>query len=151
MRAIENRSRFAHAAKTEPDPLFDRMSAGLLLLVALAHAVPALAAFDADLLPVFYGVAAVDPNLEVLLRHRAMLFGIVAGILALGAFVPAYRMLALGVGWVSVVSFLDLAMSTDGISDAVRRVVLVDLGLGGALVIATGLLAWRARKIPSRP
>jgi hypothetical protein len=119
---------------------------GLLLIVALAHAVPAAAFFDADLLQVFYGVAADDPSLSVLLRHRALLFAIVAGILALGAFRPLYRAFALTVGWLSIGSYVFLAMSINGVSSLLHRVAMADLVLGAALAIATGLAVASARK-----
>ena len=119
---------------------------GLLLIVALAHAVPAMAFFDAGLLQVFYGVAADDPSLSVLLRHRALLFAIVAGILALGAFRPLYRAFALTVGWLSIGSYVFLAMSINGVSSLLHRVAMVDLVLGAALAIATGLAVASARK-----
>jgi hypothetical protein len=123
------------------DPIFsaDRTITGLLFIVALAHAVPAAAFFDAELLQVFYGVAADDPNLAVLLRHRALLFAIVAGILALGASRPRYRPLALTVGWSSIGSYVFLVMSITGVNALVHRVAVVDLVLGAALAIATGI------------
>jgi hypothetical protein len=124
----------------------DRTISGLLLIVALAHAVPAAAFFDADLLQVLYGVAADDPGLAVLLRHRALLFAIVAGILALGAFRPLYRPLALTTGWLSIGSYVFLAMSTNGVGSLLHRVAMVDLVLGAALAVATGLAVASARK-----
>ncbi len=141
MRANKSGSGIAHAAA--------RTTAGLMLMVALAHAAPALAFFNADLLQVLYGLAAVDANLEVLLRHRALLFGIVAAVLALGAFVSAYRALALAVGWVSVVSFLYLAVFTDGINAALNRVAMIDMGLAVCLAVATALYIAGPRHEPA--
>ena len=128
----------------------DPISAGLLLLVAVAHAVPAAAFFDADLLQVFYGVAADDASLEILLRHRALLFAIVAGILALGALRPAYRGLALTTGWLSIATFIYLATATSETNALIDRVVFADVGLAVALAIATGLsVAGGGRRIPA--
>lgn len=116
-----------------------RSIAVLLLLVALAHAVPTIAFLDASLLTTFYGVRDIDADLEALLRHRALLFGIVAGILALGALRPTCRLLALTVGWLSVGAFIYLAMAIPGTNALVDRVMYIDLGLAMALAIATGL------------
>ncbi len=126
--------------------LAERTVTALLLLVAFGHAVPALAFFDAGRLQALYGIGEIDANLEVLLRHRALLFGITAGILALGAFRPAYRTFALTVGWLSVVSFIFLEMSVTGVNSLLHRVAMVDLVLGAALVLATGLSVASARR-----
>jgi hypothetical protein len=123
---------------------------GLLLIVALGHAVPATAFVDADLLQVLYGVDADDASLAVLLRHRALLFAVVAAILTLGAFRPLYRALALTVGWLSIGSYVFLAMSINGVNTLLHRVAMVDLVLGVALAIATGLAAASARRARAR-
>jgi hypothetical protein len=123
----------------------ERTITALLLIVALAHAVPATAFFDADLLQVFYGVAVDDANMAVLLRHRALLFALVAGILALGAFRPRYRALALSIGWSSVVSYVFLALSINGVNPLLHRVAMADLVISAALAIATGLAVASAR------
>lgn len=131
------------------DPIF--VTPFLLLVVALAHAVPAAAFFDADLLAVFYGVRDIDPDLEVLLRHRALLFGIVAGLLALGAFRHAYRALALAVGWASIASFVYLAMTAAETHALIDRVAYADMGLAVLLAIATALSVIDARRRTTSP
>jgi hypothetical protein len=79
-----------------------------------------------------------DPNLVLLMRHRAVLFGIVGILLATSAFVPALRTTALLVGAASALSFLVLAWSTSGLNPAVTRVVVADI----VAVVALGVTAW---------
>jgi hypothetical protein len=58
-----------------------------LLLVALIHALPLTGVLGAARLSALYGLAVTEPNLEILLRHRAVMFGMLAALLAYAAFV----------------------------------------------------------------
>ncbi|RZI92273.1 MAG: phosphopantetheine adenylyltransferase, partial [Rubrivivax sp.] len=62
-----------------------------LALVALLHALPLAGVLGAAKLSVLYGVDAREPGLELLLRHRAVLFGLLAAFLAWAAWQPALR------------------------------------------------------------
>lgn len=123
-----------------------RSVAALLLLLALVHALPALAFFDPSTLQALYGTGEIDANVELLLRHRALLFAVVTGTLALGAFRPAYRSLSLAVGWVSVVSFILLAVTANGINPLLHRVAIIDAGLCVLLAAATALSTASAQR-----
>ena len=50
----------------------------VLILVAAIHALPIMGVFAASKLAQLYGITVQDPNLELLLRHRAVLFGLLA-------------------------------------------------------------------------
>ena len=58
----------------------------VLLLVAAIHALPLLGVLGAARISGLYGIAVDDPNLEILMRHRAVLFGLLAAFLAYAAF-----------------------------------------------------------------
>lgn len=53
-----------------------------LWLVALLHALPLAGVLGAARLSTLYGIDVADPNLALLLRHRAVLFGLLAALLA---------------------------------------------------------------------
>ena len=57
----------------------------VLLIVALIHALPLVGVMGAAKLTQLYGVDVQDPTLEILLRHRAVLFGLLAAFLAYAA------------------------------------------------------------------
>jgi hypothetical protein len=61
-----------------------------------------------------------------LLRHRAILFGLLAAFLAYAAARPELHRLALVAGFVSVVSFLVLAQPTSSLNSALTTVVRAD-------------------------
>ena len=114
-----------------------------VLLVALIHALPLLGVLGAARLTGLYGIALADPNLEILLRHRAVLFGMVATFLAYAAFKPEIHRLALTGGLLSVGSFIALTILVGRPNRALQTVFRVD---NAALVVllAAGVAHLRA-------
>lgn len=111
----------------------------LLLLAAAVNLIPVAGALSTSRLEGLYGVVVQDPNLEVLMRHRAVLFAIVAGLLAVAAFHPPLRALAIAAGLISMLSFVAIAGLVGEYNPLLRRVLLVDVVASLALV-AAGLL-----------
>jgi hypothetical protein len=68
-----------------------------------------------------------DPNLFVLMRHRAVLFGLLGLFLVYAAFRTSFQPAALIAGLVSVASFLWLAWSVGGYNAQLARVVTADI------------------------
>ncbi len=98
----------------------------VLLLVALIHALPLVGVLGAAKLTQLYGVDVQDPTLEILLRHRAVLFGLLAAFLAYAAFRPELHRLALIAGFISVASFLVLARLASAYNPELSTVVRAD-------------------------
>ena len=113
----------------------------LFLLLALIHAIPALAAVAPGSLTRLYGVPASDSALLTLLQHRAVLFGLLAAALVLAAFRPDIRWPALVAVTVSMASFLLVAALRGELSGSLRSIVVADAaGLLIALIAAILLL-----------
>jgi len=110
-----------------------------LVLVALLHALPLAGVLGAARLSALYGVDARDPALELLLRHRAVLFGLLAAFLAWAAWQPALRGAGLLAGLVSVASFLLLAVPAGTLSPALVTVVKLDVA-ALILLLAAGIV-----------
>ncbi|MFA5685559.1 MAG: hypothetical protein WC995_13530 [Lysobacteraceae bacterium] len=108
----------------------------MLLLVAAIHLLPLAGALGAEQLGRLYGTPISDPDLLILMRHRAVLFGLLGGFLAGAAFVRAWQPLALVAGLVSVGSFLLIAWLQGGYNAEVGRVVAADIAAGVCLLIA---------------
>lgn len=111
-----------------------------LVVVAVIHLLPLSGVLGVGRLAALYGLEVEDPSLAVLLRHRAVLFGLVGTYLGIAAFVPAQQGWGLGVGFISVLSFLGLARPVTALTAEVARVVRVDLVALGALIV--GATAW---------
>ena len=61
------------------------------------------------------------------MRHRAVIFGLIALPLLAAARIPAYRPFAHIAGFVSVSSFMLLAWSVGNYNGAIARVVMADV------------------------
>ena len=109
-----------------------------LLAVAAVHLLPAVGALGAARLESLYGVPIRDPDLLVLMRHRAVLFAALGALLAVAAFRLALQPAALGVGFASVASFLALFAATPGTNAALARVAAVDVA--AAALLAAGAI-----------
>ncbi|WP_181298251.1 hypothetical protein [Pseudomonas sp. Q2-TVG4-2] len=78
----------------------------------------------------------------ILMRHRAILFGLLGLFLIYAAFRPSFQRVAFMAGFVSAASFLALAHSIGGYNSGVARVVSADwvalvclaVGAGAAMV-----------------
>jgi hypothetical protein len=114
----------------------DYTIAGLMLVVAGIHLLPASGFLGRRQLQKLYGVEIEKPELEILMRHRAILFGILGGFFAYAAFEPAVQPLAFVAASVSVGSFLYLAISVGSYGPEVRQVIFVDLIAAGCLLAA---------------
>lgn len=112
----------------------DALIAVLLALVGEIHLLPLPGLFGARALERLYGMTLGDPNLVLLMRHRAALFGLVGGVCMAATVRVELRLAALVVGFASVLSFLLLAWLTPGWNAAVRRVVVADVVALVALV-----------------
>ena len=113
-----------------------------ILLVLIASAInlmPVTGAFAPERMSALYGVNLDDPNLEILMRHRALLFGIVGGLLVAAVLRPSLRTLAYVVGFASMVSFLIVAWGVGGYSTSIEQVMLMD-GIGIAALAGAGLV-----------
>ena len=107
-----------------------------LLLVAIIHALPLMGVVSGSRVAALYGVTVQDPNLEILLRHRAVLFGLLAAFLAYAAFNRHLHSLALVGGAVSVLAFLALALSVGGYNASLATVVKADVLAAVLLAVA---------------
>ncbi|CAN7394344.1 phosphopantetheine adenylyltransferase [Acidovorax sp. LjRoot118] len=116
-----------------------------LLVVGVIHLIPLSGVLGHEHLARLYGAAPSDPSALILMRHRAVLFGIVGGVCMLAAFKPALQWLALVLGSFSVVSFLWLAWSTGGFNAHLQRVVVADVLALLCLAAGAGALALAER------
>ncbi|MBL8377833.1 MAG: phosphopantetheine adenylyltransferase [Burkholderiales bacterium] len=88
---------------------------------------PLSGALGAEQLARLYGLAVNEPNLEVLMRHRAVMFGLLGLFMIAAAFMPSLQVAALIAGFASVISFLWLAFSIGGYNTQLAKVVIADL------------------------
>jgi len=63
-----------------------RVITGLIVFAGVINFLPVMGVFSGARIESLYGVELSDPTLEVLLRHRAVLFGLLGGFMIVAAF-----------------------------------------------------------------
>lgn len=117
-----------------------------LLVVGFIHLLPLSGVAGSERLAALYGLSFDDPNLAILMRHRAVLFGLLGAFMVAAAFVPALQLAAFFGGFVSVLSFLWLARAAGSYNDAIGRVVAADVVALVCLVIGAAAAVWMRSK-----
>ena len=106
-----------------------------LIVVGVIHLIPLSGALSVGRLNVLYGTSISDPDLSILMRHRAVLFSVLGIFCMYAAIKPSLQFPALIAGTISVVSFLCLAFMTGGYNDELRRVFIADIFAAAFLAI----------------
>ncbi|NNE60468.1 MAG: phosphopantetheine adenylyltransferase [Woeseia sp.] len=106
-----------------------------LIIVGAIHVIPLSGVLGVGRLNSLYGINITDPDLSILMRHRAVLFGLLGLFCIYAAIKPPLYFIALTAGAVSVGSFLYLAYATGGYNEELRRVIVADLVAAVFLVI----------------
>ena len=117
----------------------------LLVLVGVIHLLPLAGALGGERLTALYGLRFDDPNAQVLMRHRAVLFGLLGGFCCVAAVAAQLQPAAFAMGYVSVVSFLALMKSVGGTNAQLRRVFVADVVALACLVVGTAAHALAPR------
>ncbi|HQV49808.1 MAG TPA: hypothetical protein PLF10_11055 [Dokdonella sp.] len=118
----------------------------MLLVVAVIHLLPLVGVLGGPRLAALYGITLDDPNLMILMRHRAVLFGLLGGFLAVAAWRPRLQAMALAAGYISVFSFLGLAWLIGESNAQMERVVMADQVAAVCLLIALPVFLISRRK-----
>lgn len=112
----------------------------LFSVAGIIHLLPLSGLLGVGQLNQLYGLSIENPNLAILMQHRAILFGLLGALLIVAGFRPALQNLALVAGLVSVNSFFAIAWFHGGFNDAIETIVKADVV---ALVCLLAILALR--------
>lgn len=114
----------------------------LFVIVGLVNFAPLAGVLSREMIEGAYAVEVNSAALELLLRHRAVLFGIVGGLLLVAAFRPALRPIAAVCGFISMISFALLYGVIGPENDALRGVLRFDIV--GIVALAAAILLGRS-------
>jgi hypothetical protein len=120
---------------------------GLLALIGVINTLPLIGCISADRLGALYGMPWTDPTTILLLRHRAVLFGIIGVFILYSTVRPGLQPLAMLAAGIAMGSFLLLGSGADAGGAALETVALMDrigliaLALAAALRVAQANLS----------
>ena len=83
--------------------MLPKIISGLLVIAGIIHLLPLSGVLGAERLAALYGLSFQEPNLLLLMRSRAVLFGLLGAFLLYAAWRPALQPLALLGGMAGVV------------------------------------------------
>ncbi len=117
----------------------------MLIFVSLIHLLPGLGVFGGERLLALYGISPDESNLQILLRHRAVLFAMLGAGLAWSVFMPTWRPLMIGASMISMVTFLLIVWLEGNANAALRRAAWIDVvAIVGLLPVIWGMLGEKA-------
>lgn len=121
----------------------------LLVLVGLMNFYPVIGVLSADTLASLYGVTIIDNDLLMMMRHRAILLGMLGIFMVLSAFRPNMQAAAIVVGLVSMVTFIGLVLGTGDYGESIKRVMVADV-IGTLVLIIVIFLRWMDYKTSNK-
>ncbi|MCB0037727.1 MAG: hypothetical protein KDE51_27030 [Anaerolineales bacterium] len=99
----------------------------LLAIAGFINFAPLMGILSTKRLTALYGVTINDPNLLILMKHRALLFGIVGGFMLYAVFSPPLQPAAFVMGFISMIGFIIITWGTGGYNPLLKKVAIIDL------------------------
>lgn len=112
-----------------------------LVAAGVLHLLPLTGLLSAARLEALYGIPVREPALEILLRHRALMFGLLGALLIAGAFIPVLQAAAIVAALVSMIGFVAIGAAVGEWPAALRKVAIADIVAIMMLAAALGLRA----------
>lgn len=120
-----------------------------LLVVGVINFIPVVGLFSANQLAIVYGVDLNSQELILLMRHRALLFGLLGGLVLYSLFKPRLRPTAMVIAGISMLGFVFLAWPIGDLNDPMSRVFMMDVLAMLCLLLAV-LCHWLDAKSGAR-
>lgn len=112
-----------------------------IVVAGVIHLLPLSGALGPARLQALYGLNFAEPNLRILMQHRAVLFGLLGAFLLLSLLRPAWQWPAVIMGLVSATAFIVITWQVGEYNELLRRVVLADVvAIIGLMLALAGLL-----------
>ncbi len=111
----------------------------LFVLVGLINFLPVVGLVSATRLEKAYGIKIDGSDLAILMRHRAVLFGIVGGFIIYSAFNPSLQPIAIVFGFIAMLGFIFLTWQVGDYNESIRKLMIGDT-IGCVLLAVATLL-----------
>ncbi len=123
----------------------EKIISALLVVASVIHLPPLSGVLGSRRLAALYGLQFEEPNLLILMQHRAVLLGLLGALMIVAAFRRELQPVALVAGLIGAGSFVVLAQVIGAHNALIGRIVVADIAAVACLVIAAGL--WAARRL----
>jgi hypothetical protein len=117
----------------------ERIITAIFVLVGAINLYPVVGVLSAKMLSSLYVIDVQNNDVLILLRHRAILFGLLGGFIIYSAFKPELQPLAIIMGLISMLSFIVIAFLVGDYGAGVRKVIVADVIASLGLLIVLGL------------
>ena len=108
----------------------------LICFAGLINFLPVIGVLSRSRLEALYDIRVEDSNYEILMRHRAVLFGIIGTLMIASAFNTTLRPAGYAAGFTAMLGYLVLAVIIPNHNTNIRRVAIVDIIATIALLTA---------------
>jgi heme A synthase len=115
-----------------------------LFIAGVINLLPSVLAFLPDKISKSYGIEIPNENYELLLRHRAILFGIIGGLMIYSAVAKKHYEVSTVIGLISMVSFIVLFfLIGKDINSELKKVMTVDIV--GTVILCIGFILFKLK------
>lgn len=111
----------------------------LLLIVGVINFLPVIGVLSAEKLSGAYSVELIGNDIIILMRHRALLFGLVGGFMLYSVFKPSYQSAAMVMTAISMLGFLYFVLATSDYNASISKIAIIDLVGIVCLIIVSAL------------
>ena len=111
----------------------------LLFIVGVINFLPVIGVLSLDRINQLYGLSLADNNLATLLRHRALLFGLIGGFIIYSVFNPEYQVAAIILAAISMLGYLCILWLSGDTNSELIKVARIDI-IGLVLLLVAVVL-----------
>ena len=112
-----------------------------LIIVGLINLAPVIGVVSTQKLELAYSVTLAGNDLALLMRHRALLFGILGTFILYSAFKPQFQPAAMLMAGASMIGFAALLLSEGGYNESLAKVLAGDV-VGIVVLLAAVVLKY---------
>ena len=116
----------------------------LLITVGLINFLPVIGVLSAEKLSAAYAVELIGNDIVILMRHRALLFGLVGGFVLYSVWKPSYQSAAMVMAAISMLGFLFFVAAADHYNPSIAKIAFIDL-VGLACLAIAAVLKYLSR------
>jgi hypothetical protein len=119
----------------------DKTASILLFVVGVINVLPVLGVISATRLSQAYAIELNSNDLVILMRHRALLFGIVGGFILYAVFVPRYQAPAMVMAAVAMIGYVFFMWQEGDYNPALHKIMVIDF-MGILCLVGAALLKY---------